>query len=302
MVTPASMHVDFADGPFRRLMASVRGAEERGALAASLFTVQPWLDISEFGFASLVVTRDDPGLARRLAADLAAKAWDERHALLETGLVPPTEAIRRALARPEGPVVLSDLADGTGAGSPGDATAVLAALLDAEPDRPALIWICDSAAAEAAARIGVGRSFDGLVGGKRDCVFNRPVRFSGVVELTRPAQFRFGGPGYTGVAMDMGLTAVLRRGQVRLLITSKPVMTVDPALYRAAGLEPAEAQIVVVKSHIQFRAGYADLAKDIILLDSPGMSSDHLESLPFRRVPRPLFPLDRDFHWSPANG
>ena len=92
------------------------------------------------------------------------------------------------------------------------------------------------------------------------------------------------------------------RGQVRLLVTSKPVMTVDPAFYRAAGLEPADAQIVVVKSHIQFRAGYADLAKEIILLDSPGMSSDHLESLPFHRVPRPLFPLDRQFDWSPAAG
>src|SRR5207244_38499 len=64
MVAPASTHVDFLDGPFRRLMAFACAAEQRGALTASLFTVQPWLDIAEFGFASLVVTEGDVRLAR----------------------------------------------------------------------------------------------------------------------------------------------------------------------------------------------------------------------------------------------
>ena len=50
---------------------------------------------------------------------------------------------------------------------------------------------------------------------------------------------------------------------------------------------------MVVKSHIQFRAGYEGIADEIILLDSPGMSSDHLTDLPFRRIPRPMFPWDR---------
>jgi len=75
-------------------------------------------------------------------------------------------------------------------------------------------------------------------------------------------------------------------------------MTVDPAMYRAVGLEPAAAKIVVVKSHIQFRAGYEGIAKEIILLDSPGMSSDHLEMLPWERIERPLFPLDQGIDYA----
>jgi microcystin degradation protein MlrC len=70
-------------------------------------------------------------------------------------------------------------------------------------------------------------------------------------------------------------------------------------MYRAVGLEPNEAGIVVVKSHIQFRAGYGDIARAIILLDSPGMSSDRLESLPFVRIARPMFPFDRGFTFVP---
>ena len=69
--------------------------------------------------------------------------------------------------------------------------------------------------------------------------------------------------------MDMGNCAVVQAGRVSLLILSNSVMTVDPAMYRAVGLEPNDAGIVVVKSHIQFRAGYAGIARAIILLDSP---------------------------------
>ncbi len=297
MITPASLHIHDQEGPYKRLLDAARALEQGSVLATSIFTVQPWLDIPELGYATLVVA-EQAAVAVQSTEELARMAWSERHALAAAELVPPTEAIQRALAQPHGPIVLSDLADGTGAGSPGDATAVLAALLEAKPDRPALIWIYDPEVAAAAAAIGVGGTIDTLIGAKRDTIYNQPVRFVGKVELARSASYTFGGQGYTGIQMDMGLSVVLRHGQIQLLVTSKSVMTVDPALFRAVGLEPGKAQIVVVKSHIQFRAGYSGLARGIIMLDSPGMSSDHLVALGFRRVDRPLFPLDPDVVWS----
>lgn len=293
MVTPASTHRHEAPGPFKRLMDAAAAAETGPILSASVFTVQPWLDITEMGFATVAVADGDRAAAAATARRLAEEAWAERDAFMETRLVPPAEAIRQALERPNGPVVLSDLADGTGAGSPGDATAVIAALLEADVPKTCLVCVRDPEMAEAAADAGVGAEIDVDLGGKLDNVYNRTIRFEGVVEFAAPAAFRFGGEGYTGVEMDMGQCAVLRDGNVHVLIVSNAVFTVDPAMYRAVGLDPAAAQIVVVKSHIQFRAGYAGLAKEIILLDSPGMSSDHIEELDFRRVERPLFPLDR---------
>lgn len=300
MVVPASTHIHFLPGPFKDLMDASGAAERDAVLATSIFTVQPWLDIPEMGFATVVVTDGQATVAQAEADRLATMAWDLRARFMKTDLVPPEQAIARALARTEGPVILSDLADGTAAGSPGDSTAVIAALLAAKPERTSLICVCDPEVASAAAAIGVGSRIDTLVGGKRDHIYNRPVHFEGSVESARPASFQFTGQAYTGISMDMGLSAVLRQGNVYLLVTSKPVMTVDPALYRAMDLEPALAQIVVVKSHIQFRAAYADLAREIILLDTPGMSSDHLTTLDFRHVDRPLFPLDPDVVWRPA--
>ncbi|MDQ3413099.1 MAG: M81 family metallopeptidase [Chloroflexota bacterium] len=302
MVVPASPHMHHLPGPFQRLMRAAAAAETGDVLSASVFTVQPWLDIVEMGFATVAVTDGDPDLAAAVARDLAARAWAEREAFLELELAPIDEAIARAVAAPAGPVILSDLADGTGAGSPGDATAVITRLLAADLNGPAYVCVRDPDAAVTAIAAGLGAAVSLSVGAKLDTVYNQPVRLDGVVTFAGPAHFRFGGGGYTGVEMDMGRCAVVRAGQVSVLILGNAVMTVDPAMYRAVGLEPADARIVVVKSHIQFRAGYDEIAREIILLDSPGMSSDHLETLPFRRIPRPMFPFDRELEFDPAAG
>ncbi|HEU5431270.1 MAG TPA: M81 family metallopeptidase, partial [Thermomicrobiales bacterium] len=299
MVVPASTHIHDLPGPFQRLMRAATATEGGAVLSASVFAVQPWLDIVEMGFATVVVTDDDPALAQRVAAALASLAWDEREAFMATELVPVATAIERALAAPAGPIVLSDLADGTGAGSPGDATAVIRALLAADPAEPAHVCVRDPEAAREAIAAGVGGTVDLAVGGKLDNRYNQPVRLRGEVAFAGPARFRFQGEGYTGVEQDMGECAVIRAGNVAVLILGNTVMTVDPAMYRAVGLEPAAAKIVVVKSHIQFRAGYDGIARAIILLDSPGMSSDHLTTLPFSRIERPMFPFDRAMTFAP---
>ncbi|HBY97427.1 MAG TPA: hypothetical protein DEP84_26395, partial [Chloroflexi bacterium] len=115
MVTPASTQIHSQEGPFKRLMDATVAMEAAGALSASVFSVQPWLDIPEMGYATVAVTDNDPELAGHLACRLANQAWAERHVLMDVDLVPVDEAVRRALAHPTGPVVLSDLADGTGA-------------------------------------------------------------------------------------------------------------------------------------------------------------------------------------------
>jgi microcystin degradation protein MlrC len=299
MVVPASTHIHHLPGPFKRLMDATKAAETGDLLSASVFAVQPWLDIDEMGFAVVTVADDDQSLADRVAQDFAIASWAERHEFMKTELVLPEEAIARALAAPEGPIVLSDLADGTGAGSPGDATAVVKALLVADLTEPAFVCIRDPEAANAAIAAGVGNTVSLVAGGKLDHVYNTPVELTGDVTFAGPAKFRFSGQGYTGVEMDMGDCAVVRCGQVHVLLLGTVVMTVDPAMYRAVGLEPLDARIVVVKSAIQFRAGYDGIAQGIILLDSPGMSSDHLESLPFTKLQPPFFPFDREFAWHP---
>ena len=72
-----------------------------------------------------------------------------------------------------------------------------------------------------------------------------------------------------------------------------PAPTFDPAGYRHAGLEPREADVVVVRSATMYRAGYAGLYTEAILLDLPGASTPRFDYLTFERAPRPLYPIDQ---------
>ncbi len=113
-------------------------------LSAGLATVQPWLDIPELGSAVLVVADGDVDLARQECARLAGEVWQRRRDYLPE-LVGVEEAVREALReQAKGLVVLSDSADATTSGAPGDSTWVLRELLRYDWPRPALVTLVDA--------------------------------------------------------------------------------------------------------------------------------------------------------------
>ena len=294
MVTPACRQIDFKPGPYRDLLQVTIGLDAEGAIDSSAFTVQPWLDIPELGYGAIVITENDDALARRLTSKLAKKMWDSRAELLDIELLSPSIGIEKALLKSTGPVVMSDLADGTGAGSPGDSSVVLAALIAAKPEKRCLVSVCDPDVARLAESIGVGGEISTMIGAKKSFAFNSPTQISGKVIRSGVEHFRFTQKGYNGMRVEMGLCAVLEIGEIRVLVTSLPAFTTDPQFYRCVDLEPTEAQIVVVKSHAQFQDSYDAIASEIIFLDTPGMSSDNVALLPFSNIDRPLYPWDRD--------
>jgi microcystin degradation protein MlrC len=100
----------------------------------------------------------------------------------------------------------------------------------------------------------------------------------------------------------MGRAVVLDVGKIRLLVAERSAMTVDPELFRSHGIEPERMRIVVVKSPNGFRAAYQEIAKKMILVDTPGVSTPRLRTLPYRLVPTPIYPLDRRVRFSPQEG
>ena len=150
------------DGPMSEVEALAREVEtRRDILSASAFPVQPWLDVPELGFAAVVVAAG-PGDAAQAAADEIARAAWERRARFLVPLVGAGRGGRAERLSAEGPVALVDSADGTSSGAPGDSTAILHALLRAQPgessDKVALLTIVDPEAARRGRRGGRRRS------------------------------------------------------------------------------------------------------------------------------------------------
>jgi microcystin degradation protein MlrC len=294
MILPAE-NASTTTGPYAELMAHVEDVERQpGVLAASAYQTQPWLNVRDMRCSVLVYTDRDQAAAESHADDLARHFWSLRHRFYDFELVPVREAVRRALAEPAAPVVLADGADGSGSGSTGDSTAILQALIAERPGRPCFVSIVDPRAATACATAGVGQQITLDVGGRLDPKHYRSITVSGSVKALSDGVFTFKGPQFTGQEHDRGLTAVLAIGSIRVAITTATAFNWDPEYYRSLGLEPRDAQVVVVKSPTAYRAAYAGLMTDSILVDGPGASSANIRALEseFDRVSRPIYPFD----------
>ena len=197
-------------------------------------------------------------------ADRLADAFWQRRPDFAVQLTPTRDAIRRALASPRGPFVLADTADAPSSGAPGDSTVVLRALLECQPERDCLLNIVDAGAVASMAAAGPGKDVTLQVGG-RTAGISAPVQVSGRVRLIADGDFVNKGPGNRGALINRGLTAVLQIGRIFLVVMERPVIQWDPELYRSVGLEPADAQIVVVKSPAAFRAAYGPLDRKSVV-------------------------------------
>jgi len=293
-------------GPLAEVLGMALAAEkEEGILHAGVYPVQPWLDTADVACAVTVIADGDQAVAEAHAQAIARAFWARRRAFT-TELIPPAQAVRRALAREEGTVILCDSADATTSGSTGDSTAVLRAVLDAAQEgampsgHVALLNVVDPPAVAAAVEAGVGAIVTLDVGGLLAPRYFQPVRITGRVKTLSDGVFTFQGPGMRGVAHHMGRTAVLYAGGIHLVMMERAVSQWDPQLYRSVGEESSAARIVLVKSPMAFRAAYEGLYDEVIVVQAPGAADPNLASLPWQHLPRPIYPLDPETLYVPV--
>ena len=268
-------------------------------LAAGLATVQPWLDIPELGSAVVIVTDGDAELTRCTCAEIAAEVWRRRRDYLPE-LVSVADGVRAAHENAEGLVVLSDSADATTSGAPGDSNWVLRELLRHDWPRPALVTLVDPEIVETARRRGVGAELTAEVGGKRDRRFSKPLTLTTRVHSLFDAQFVLSGHLARNLPIDMGPSAVLRSGQIHILVTSRSGPHFAPQLFQVAGFDPFAASVLVAKSPCGFRAAYEQHARKILVVRAPGCAPSDFWNYEYRRIDRPLWPWDEIENWTPA--
>jgi microcystin degradation protein MlrC len=279
--------------PLATIVRAARAMEEAGeVLHASVFPVQPWMDVPDLGFAVLVCADKDQQAAQRAADRLADMAWQAR-AQFEPDLVPLDEAIQTGLTS-EGLTTVGDVGDSPSGGSAADSGAVLRALLAAGADRGprlSLLTTCDPEAAAEAAKAGVGATVTLRIGHKRTRD-GEPLTVTGRVKTVTDGDFTMHDAGAQGLLCHLGLTAVLAIGAIRLVIRSLPAFEWDTGVYTSAGLDLREAALVFVKSPSHFRVAYTPLSDRVLIADTPGTTCANMRRIPFRNVTRPLYPLD----------
>jgi len=269
-----------------------------GVVSVSPFPMQPWLDVPEGGWATVVITNNDQALAERLADEHARMVWEMRDQFWVYESIPVAQAVEQAVAAERGVVLLSDTGDSVFGGAPGDSTVILAELIRQQVPQTALVPMVDAAAAYQAHAAGVGSTVELVLGGKLDTLFGHPLPVTaqvlalgdGLIEMDIIGRNSF----------DMGKRALLGIGEVRVVVSEHVgVGGNHPVVYRSFGIEPAQAKMAVLKTASNFQF-YADITREIIRVDTPGPTLSHLERLPWQKLPRPTYPLDPLPAWQPS--
>ena len=270
-----------------------RADEDRarpGVLSNSVVLGFPYADVPEMGSSFIVVTNDDPALARQSADALAA--WLVARRRDYVGDLPAVaEAVARA-ATLDGPVCLLDVGDNVGGGSPADGT-LLAHALRAARVR-SFVCLYDPAAAGAAAAAGAGASIQLRIGGKTDDLHGAPLEARVRVLSLHDGKFTETQPRHGGkTGYDMGPTAVVETAEgLTVQVTSRrtPPFSLNQLL--SCGIDPARFQAIVAKGVNAPLAAYRPVCRHVIRVNTPGVTTADMTLLPHRHRRRPMFPFE----------
>mgnify|MGYP001546192323 CR=1 FL=1 len=283
------------DQPMRGLIALARDIEAEGALAATIFGGFALADMPDAGTSAIVVATQAPAAAAWRKRLLDA-AWASREDFIYKP-EPLEEALARAKAIEQGPVVLLDHADNTGSGGTQDVMTVIAEVIHQGLEDVAVAAVCDPAAVVQMQKAGVGATLTLKLGGKTDMPAikeaGRPLEVTGKVRTLTDGEWVVRGPMYTGVTVQMGPTAVLDTGRVQIVVTSRHHEPWDTGVFTSVGIDPWHKKYLLLKSRIHYRAGFAPLARATITCDGIGVTTSDNRLLEYRHVRRPVFPLDR---------
>ncbi len=277
--------------PARSLYARLTEIDQVPGIMDSSFLIGcAWTDSAYTSTSVIVVAERDGRLAQEQAVRLAREVWAQRHGFgFSVEVASVDESIRRAMASPERPVFISDSGDNVTAGGAGDIPLFVERLLALGAEDALVAGLADPEAVERCITAGEGTEITLTIGGKLDQVNGRPLPVTGRVQRVSVV------PGVRGGKVTM---AAVRVGGVSIILTAGRQFFPDRASIAAAGVDPMQQKIVVVKQGYLFPDLY-DHAPRAIMALSPGATTLRLDTLPYRRLQRPIFPLDSNFTWEP---
>ena len=264
-------------------------------LQISHYPMQPWLDVAEAGWATIVVTDGDQALAERLADELADQCWSLRDAFLAREAVSIDDALRMAEAEAEGVVVISDTGDTVFGGTAGDSNLLLEAIIRLGITSRVLLPMVSPNATRTLTEAGEGAMVTIALGGDAGTGFYAPLEVTGRVRRVGGGIIKVGLSHQDEV--DVGQAVIFDIGPITMMITERRGLAGNvPVLYEAMGINPRAYKIAILKTASNFQY-FAPITSRVIRADTRGPGQSDILTLPWKRSPRPIYPHDPDDDW-----
>ena len=265
---------------------------ESGCVDISWFHGFPYTDIPHVG-TYVVLTSFDEQLdaARQAVHAFAQEVWTQREGFVPESLDGP-QAVARAQAASSYPVVIHETSDNCGGGAPGDATHLLRAMLEAGLGSDACFaFLVDAETAALAHAAGVGAQIEISLGGKTDDLHGDPIQTSAYVKALHDGRLIMQHM-FKGAPLNIGPMARLVIDEMDVVVASRRSQTFDQEPFLAVGIDVMKYKYVALKSSNHFRAGFQDIAGEIVTADTPGLMTHNISIFPRQQTARALWPLD----------
>lgn len=285
-----------ANDPMLTLENMARAMETQPQVwAANVIAGFSFADTRDTGVSFTVVTTGSEADADGMLNQLCEKAWDMR-ALGNTTEPPAGDVLKELFPSPDGLTVLVEPSDNIGGGAPGDGTGLLRALISWRIPNCA-VCIADAEAVAQAKSIPNGQRITLSIGGKGSRLDAGPLSLEVEVLSHSNGKFELEDKqshlaSMCGDSFEMGACAVVRHKEVTILLTSVKTPPFDLGQWHSQGLEPKSFAFIGVKAAVAHRRAYDPIAAKMLWVDTAGPCSSNLLGLPFKKIQRPIYPLD----------
>ena len=259
-----------------------------GVLDAAIWMGYPWADEPR-NHGVVMVTGDDEDAVVKNAEELAQYYWQVREKFV---FVAPTtsfdESMAFALKSKDKPYIISDMGDNPTAGGAGDVTWTLKEILNLpifqNNEGPELIYasIPGPDLVAKALVVGEGSVVSGFVGAMVDHRYADPISLEGTVLAIRKGD------------IHAQVEVVIQIGSVKVIVTQKRKPYHYEKDFTQLGLDPRNTDILVVKIGYLVPELY-NIRGGWTMALTPGGVDQNLERLDYKRIKRPMYPLDKEF-------
>lgn len=279
------------EGPMVEFTAAMFAAEgHNGILSLSLNHGFPWADVPNAGAKMLAVVDRDMAVARKAAEEFGRRFYAVR-AEATLPFVPLEQAIAAATVRGDKPILLADTSDQTGGGAPGDTTHMLRAMMEAGLRDAIYGPLWDPLAVGICFQVGVGAALRLRIGGKFEPHSGPPLDVDAEVLFLKRDAFQ---DQLADEQVPIGDVAVIKAAGIEILLTSKRTGVFSPTMFTHHGIKLADKQVIGLKNLYRHRDVFRPLTREQLFVATPGACPPDWASIPFKRIPRPMWPLDPD--------
>lgn len=292
---PATISIEqqYTSGsPCKELYALAEQAgSERKILSVSILLGFPYADVKEMGSGFIVVTDNDENLAKSTAETLGDYLWDHR-----ADFVGKKISVKEAVDAVEHhakPVLLLDMGDNVGGGSPGDSTFILEAL-EGSGKWKSFICIYDPEAVIAASERSPGRKISLVFGGKTDHFHGEPYSAEVTIKTITEGIFKEHQPRHGGqVNFNMGKIAIVEtETRTTIMLTSLRIAPFSLNQLISFGIKPEDYDVIVAKGVHAPIAAYKPVCKGFIQVNTEGITKADLTRFSFQNRRKPLYPFE----------